>query len=114
MSHMWKKHAIGKRIIALCLLITMLLDTVTVSVMASDGEDGTQIEIVEKGEEAEVTEELETLDTQRNVGTVGEEDTENSILVETEEVGEVLVSNQVIGFMWQVIIAMMRDCFLLI
>ena len=42
----WKKHTIGKRILASCLLITMLFDTVTASATNLNEEGGSQIELV--------------------------------------------------------------------
>lgn len=47
MQYVWKKHTIGKRILALFLLVTMLFDTVTASAVEYDGEEITQTELVE-------------------------------------------------------------------
>ena len=52
----WKKHTIGKRILAWCLLVTMLFDTVTVSAMNVNDDGNSQLELVETVSEQEDTE----------------------------------------------------------
>ena len=53
----WKKHTIGKRILAWCLLVTMLFDTVTASAMNVNDDGNSQIELLEAVPEQEDTEE---------------------------------------------------------
>ena len=57
MKNMWEKHTIGKRILALCLLVTMLFDTVTASAMNVNGED-IQMELLETEPALEGSEEI--------------------------------------------------------
>lgn len=78
MKNMWKKHIIGKRILAFCLLATMLFDTVTASAVTLD-EDSTQIDVVEEGTEVQEASEEENL---------GEEIVEESDASEIEEIEE--------------------------
>lgn len=47
MKYVWKKHTIGKRILALFLLVTMFFDTVTASAVEYNGEENIQTELVE-------------------------------------------------------------------
>ncbi len=52
----WRKYTLGKRVLAWCLLVTMLFDTVTASAMNVNEENSGQIELVETVLEQENTE----------------------------------------------------------
>ena len=93
MKNMWKKHTIGKRILALCLLATMLFDTVTASAITF-GEDSTQIDVVEEttevGEIMEVedaTEVIESTETKEKTGEAIE-------IQKTSEMEEMIVNSE--------------------
>ena len=61
MKCVWKKHTIGKRILALFLLVIMLFDTVTAHAMTYNGEESTQDEMVEVVESStEISSEIVT------------------------------------------------------
>ena len=47
MKYVWKKHTIGKRILALFLLVIMLFDTVTATAVEYNGEESIQTEFME-------------------------------------------------------------------
>ena len=93
MKNMWEKHTIGKRILALCLLVTMLFDTVTASAVTFD-EDSTQIDVVEETTEleeiTEVEDTTEVMESTENIEKAGE----TIEIQETSEIEEVIVNSE--------------------